>query len=130
MSDCTGRTTLPATWLGDVELSPHAVLRNLYDAAHVTYEDKRTIGGALKYRAARSVKGRKLVLDLLENHTTVGELMAVLAVIDAAVPVLLRHHVWEGMVRVDAVQSASLPIDYADYNPADWASAEILLTEV
>lgn len=130
MSDCTGRTTLPATWLGDVELSPHAVLRGLYDQSRVTWEDKRTLGGVLKYRPARSVRGRRLTLDLLEGHATVGQLEAVLALIDRAEPVLLRHHVWEGMVRVDAIQSASLPIDYADYKASDWASAEIILTEV
>lgn len=130
MSECAGRDTLPATYLGDVELSPHAVLRGLYDQSRVTWEDKRTLGGVLKYRPARSVKGRRLTLDLLEGHATVGQLEAVLALIDRAEPVLLRHHVWEGMVRVDAIQSASLPIDYADYKSEDWASAEIILTEV
>ena len=123
-------TTLAATYLGDLELSPHALLRGLYDQSRVTWEDKRTLGGVLKYRPARSVKGRRLTLDLLEGHATVGQLEAVLALIDRAEPVLLRHHVWEGMVRVDAIQSASLPIDYADYKAEDWASAEIILTEV
>lgn len=130
MDECAGRNTLPATYLGDVELSPHAILRGLHDQPRVTWEDKRTIGGRLVGRVARSVRGRRLTLDLLENHTTVGELEAVLALIDAAEPVPLRHHVWEGMVRVDAIQSASQPIDHADYRPEDWASAEIILTEV
>lgn len=130
MSDCAGRTTLAATWLGDLELSPHALLRGLYDQPRVTWEDKRTLGGRLVGRPARSVRGRRLTLDLTEGHTTIGELLSIQALIDAAEPVLLRHHVWEGRVRVDAIQSAGLPIDYADYRPEDWASAEIILTEV
>ena len=122
--------SLEATYLGDVELSPHALLRGLYDQPRRTYEDKRTIGGRLLYRPAVAVKGRALTLDLLEHHTTIGELLAVQALIDAGEPVVLRHHVWTGTVRVDSIQSSSLPIDYADYDPADWASAEIHLTEI
>lgn len=130
MSECEGRNTLAATFLGDLELSPHAILRGLYDQPRLTWEDKRTIGGRLLYRPAVAVRGRALTLDLLEGHTTVGELLAVQALIDAGQPVTLRHHAWSGTVRVDAIESTSLPIDYADYREDDWASAEIRLTEL
>ncbi len=122
--------SLAYTQLGPVRLSPHAILRGLYDQPRVTWEDKRTLGGVLKYRPATAIRGRVLTLDLLGNHTTVGELLQVQQLIDAGVPVMLQHHVWSGMVRVDAINSASLPLDYADYSPADWASAEITLTEI
>ena len=122
--------SLAYTQLGPVRLSPHAILRGLLDQPRVTWEDKRTLGGVLKYRPATAIRGRVLTLDLLEKHTTVGELLQVQQLIDAGVPVMLQHHVWSGMVRVDAINSASLPLDYADYSPADWASAEITLTEI
>ena len=128
--DCAGRNTLAATWLGDVELSPHAILRGLYDQPRLTWEDKRTIGGRLVYRPAVAIRGRALTLDLLEGHATVGQLLAVQALVDAGEPVTLRHHAWTGAVRVDAIESAGLPIDYADYKADDWASAEIRLTEL
>ena len=122
--------SLAYTQLGPVRLSPHAILRGLYDQPRVTWEDKRTLGGVLKYRPATAIRGRVLTLDLLGNHTTVGELLQVQQLIDAGVPVMLQHHVWSGLVRVNSIVSASLPIDYADYRPDDWASAEIQLTEI
>ena len=122
--------SLTATWLGDVELSPHALLRGLYDQPRLTWEDKRTLGGRLVSRPAVAIRGRALTLDLSGGHATVGQLLAVQALIDAGEPVTLRHHAWTGAVRVDSIESASLPIDYANYNEADWASAEIRLTEV
>lgn len=126
---CENRNTLPATYLGNLALSPHAILRGL-ETPSLTYEDKRTIGGALKYRPAVAIKGRALTLDLLEGHTTVGELRAIRDLIDAGQPVTLRHHIWTGTVRVDAIEGAGLPIDYADAKDDDWASAEIRLTEL
>lgn len=121
--------TLPATYLGNLELSPHARLRGL-EQPSLTWEDKRTIGGRLVYRRAVAIKGRTLTLDLTGNHTTVGELRQVRALIDAGAPVTLEHHTWTGTVRVDAIQGVSLPIDYADAQDDDWASAEIRLTEL
>lgn len=129
MSDCAERGTLAATFLGDLELSPHAVLRGL-EAPSLTYEDKRTIGGKLVYRLAVAIKGRALTLDLTEGHATVGELRAIRDLVDAGEPVTLRHHTWTGTVRVDAIEGASLPIDYADARDDDWASAEIRMTEL
>lgn len=129
MSDCANRNTLAATFLGDLELSPHAILRGLERPA-LTWEDKRTLGGRLVYRPAIAVKGRSLTLDLLEGHATVGELRAIRDLIDAGQPVILRHHTWTGTVRLDAIESAGLPIDYADAKNTDWASAEIRMTEL
>ena len=129
MSDCEGRGTLAATFLGDLELSPHAVLRGL-ETPSLTWEDKRTIGGQLKYRPAVAIKGRALTLDLLEGHATVADLRAIRDLIDAGQPVTLRHHTWTGTVRVDSIEGASLPIDYADTKGDDWASAEIKMTEL
>lgn len=129
MSDCEGRGTLAATFLGDLELSPHAILRGL-ERPSLTYEDKRTLGGRLVYRPAIAIKGRALTLDLLEGHTTVGELRAIRDLIDAGRAVTLRHHTFTGQVRVDAIEAASLPIDYADAKASDWASAEIRMTEL
>lgn len=122
--------SLAYTQLGPVRLSPHAILRGLYDQPRVTWEDKRTLGGVLKYRPATAIRGRVLTLDLLGNHTTVGELLQVQQLIDAGVPVMLQHHVWSGLVRVDAINSASLLLDDADYALDYCASAEIQLTEI
>lgn len=122
--------TLPHTLLGPVVLSPHAVLRGLYDQPRLSWEDKRTLGGLLKSRPARAIRGRQLRLDLLDGHTTVGQLLQIQALADAGLPVELVHHIWNGLVRVDAINSAALLIDYADYDLADWASAEIALTEI
>ncbi len=122
--------TLPHTLLGPVVLSPHAVLRGLYDQPRLSWEDKRTLGGLLKSRPARAIRGRQLRLDLLDGHTTVGQLLQIQALADAGRPVELVHHIWSGLVRVDAINSAALLIDYADYDLADWASAEIALTEI
>lgn len=122
--------SLEHTLLGNVQLSPHAILRGLYDQPRVTWEDKRTLGGVLVSRPATAIRGRDLVLDLSGGHTTVAELLQVQALIDAAQPVQLVHHVWTGLVRVNSISSASLPIDFADYAPDDWASAEIHLTEI
>ena len=129
MSECEGRGTLAATFLGDLELSPHAVLRGL-EQPRLTYEDKRTIGGKLLYRPAVAIKGRALTLDLLEGHATVADLRAIQAIIDAGQPVTLQHHTWTGTVRVDAIEGVGLPIDYADTRDDDWASAEIRMTEL
>ena len=129
MSECEGRGTLAATFLGDLELSPHAVLRGL-EQPRLTYEDKRTIGGKLLYRPAVAIKGRALTLDLLEGHATVAELRAIRDLIDAGTPVILRHHTFTGQVRVDAIEGVGLPIDYADTRDDDWASAEIRMTEL
>lgn len=122
--------SLEYTQLGPVRLSPHAILRGLYDQPRLSWEDKRTLGGLLKSRPALAIRGRQLRLDLLAGHTTVGQLLQIQALADAGRPVLLTHHTWSGLVRVDAINSASLLIDYADYNLADLASAEIALTEI
>ena len=121
--------TLQATFLGNLELSPHARLRGL-DAPRLTYEDKRTIGGKLVYRAATAIKGRTLTLDLTEHHATMGQIEAVRNMIDAGTPVILRHHTFTGQVRVDGIENLTPSIDYADAKGQDWASAEIRMTEL
>ena len=122
--------TLEHTMLGSVQLSPHLRLRGLIDQASITWEDKRTIGGLLKSRPARSVKGRKLILDGEGWHFETAQLAQVLALINAAQPVLLQHHLLTATVRVDAITNAGMAIDYADYRPEDWLSAQIELTEI
>lgn len=122
--------SLDYTMLGPLLLSRNAILRGLLDQPRVTWEDKRTLGGVLISRPAVAIRGRLLTLELLKGRTTVGQLLQVQALIDAAQPVMLRHHVWCGLVRVNAINSTSLPIDYADYSPGHKASAEISLTEI
>ena len=122
--------TLDYTMLGPVTLSQHLLLRGLIDQSSITWEDKRTLGGVLKSRPSRSIKGKKLILDGDGWHYTVGQLMAVQALIDAAHPVLLSHHLFSGPVRVDAITNAGMAIDYSDYRDTDWISAQIELTEL
>ena len=122
--------TLDYTMLGPVRLSPHLRLRGLLTNSSVTWESKRTLGGVLKSRPARSIGGQKLVLDGEGNHFTVGQLSMVLQLIEAGQPVLLLHHIKTATVRVDAITGPILPIDYADYRPEDWVSAQIELTEI
>lgn len=118
------------TLLGSLVLSPHLVIRQIVETGHVTWEDKRTIGGQLVSRYATATKGRKLQLDGEGNHFTVSQIAAIRQMMDAAQPVLLQHHRYNGMVRIDAVSSYALPFDHADFADDDWISATIDLTEV
>ena len=118
------------TMLGSLVLSPHLAIRQSVETGHVTWEDKRTIGGQLVSRYATATKGRKLQLDGEGNHFTVSQIAAIRQMMDAAQPVLLQHHRYTGMVRIDAVSSYALPLDPADFTGDDWVSATIDLTEV
>lgn len=122
--------TLDYTMLGPITLSQHLRLRGLIDQNSITWEDKRTLGGVLKSRPAHSIGGKKLILDGEGNHFTVGQLSMVLQLIEAGQPVLLLHHLKTATVRVDTITGPILPIDYADYRPEDWVSAQIELTEL
>lgn len=123
--------TLEHTLLGSIEMSPHLLLLGIYTEATVTWEDKRTLGGVLKTRPAFSVKGRKLKLDGNDNYLTADILREVLALVNAAQPVLLVHHQLTAMVRVDAITNATgEALNIADYCPELWAGAVIELTEI
>lgn len=123
--------TLEHTWLGSIEMSPHLLLLGIYTESAVAWEDKRTLGGVLKTRPAFSVKGRKFKLDGNDNYLTADILREVLALINAAQPVLLVHHQLTAMVRVDAITNLSGElVDIADYCPELWGGAQIELTEI
>lgn len=130
MSDCAGRNTLAATWLGDIELSPHLRLRGRHEWCVVEIEEKRTIDGRHLWFTDGKQGGRPLTLDGSDGHFTVGQLAAIRELQAAGQPVALTHHSGTYNVIIAGIEGVDLPIDYADYKDADWASAQINLIEV
>ena len=130
MSDCSGRNTLAATWLGDIELSPHLRLRGRHEWCAANIEEKRTIDGKHLWFADSKRGGRPLVLDGSEGHFTVGELAQIRELQARGEPVTLTHHSGTYNVIIAGIEGVELPIDYADYKDADWVSAQINLIEV
>ena len=130
MSDCSGRNTLAATWLGDIELSPHLRLRGQHEWTAANIEEKRTIDGRHLWFADVKQGGRPLILDGEGGHFTVGELAAIRELQAAGQPVALTHHSGTYNVIVAGIEGVELPIDYADYRADDWVSAQINLIEV
>lgn len=130
MSDCDGRNTLPATWLGNVELSPHLRLRGQHEWTAANIEEKRTIGGTHLWFVDTARGGRPLVLDGQGGHFTVGQLTQIRVLQAAAQPVTLTHHGGVYNVIIAGIENVDLPIDYADYRDDDWVSATINLIEV
>ena len=122
--------TLPATYLGTLELSPHLRLRGRHDWCAVNIEEKRTIDGMHLWFTDRKTGGRPLILDGEGGHFTVGELAAIRALQAAGQPVTLTHHSGTYTVLIAGIEGVDLPIDYADYNDNDWATAQINLIEV
>lgn len=122
--------TLPATWLGDLALSPHLRLRGPHEWVSVNIEEKRTLDGRHLWFTDTARGGRPLVLDGSGGHFTVGELAAIRALQARGEPVTLTHHSGVYQVLIRDIEGVDLPIDYADYKDADWVSAQINLIEV
>ncbi len=127
---CEGRNTLAATWLGDVELSPHLRLRGQHEWCETNVAEARTIDGRHLWFTDRKTGGRPLVLDGGDGHFTVGELASIREIQARGEPVALTHHSGTYTVLVVGIEGVDLPIDYADYKNADWVSAQINLIEV
>lgn len=131
MSDeCANRNTLPATWLGEIELSPHLILRGQHEWRECNIEEKRTIDGLHLWFTDTARGGRPLTLDGSGGHFTVGELTRIRALQALGEPVVLTHHSGVYNVLIAGIEGVDPPIDYADYNDADWVSAQINLIEV
>lgn len=124
-------STLEATRLGNIELSPHLCLRGLLDWPQVQFDAKRTIDGLYLYEASPAMQGgRPLSLDGTGAHFTVGQLKAILALQAQGQPVDLVHHVGTFRVLITGITSSELWIDYADYSDDDFVSATVELVEV
>ena len=90
--DCTGRNTLAATFLGDLELSPELVLSGQHEWCAASIAQKRTIDGRHIWFADTAQGGLPLRLEGQPGYFTVGELARIRALQAQARPVLLRHH--------------------------------------
>lgn len=122
--------SLPATYLGDVELSPHLSLRGLEDWCAFNVGEARTIDGRHLWWTDQMQGGRPLRLDGTDNHFTVAQLGQIRALQALAQPVLLRHHRGEYLVVIAGIDGPSLWIDYADYADDDQIGATVNLIEV
>ena len=130
MTDCLGRNTLAATWLGDLELSPHLIVRGQHEWCGANVSEARTIDGRHLYWTDAMQGGRPLRLDGTGGHFTVGQLAAIRALQALAQPVALLHHSGSYNVVIQGIDSPDLWIDYADYKDDDPISATINLIEV
>lgn len=130
MSDCADRGTLPATWLGDLELSPHLALRGQHEWCGANVSEARTIDGRHLWWADAMQGGRPLQLDGTGGHFTVGQLAAVRDLQALARPVTLLHHGRSYHVVIVGISGPEMWIDYADYKDSDPISATINLIEV
>ena len=130
MSDCADRNTLLATYLGDIELSPHLALRGLEDWCAAGVSEARTIDGRHLWWTDAMQGGRPLRLDGSGHHFTVAQLEAIRALQALGRPVPLRHHRGEFLVLIASMDPPELWVDYADYGDADPIGATINLIEV
>ena len=130
-SDCAGRNTLAATWLGDIELSPHLRLQGQHEWCAASIAQKRTIDGRHLWFADTAQGGRPLRLEGQPGYFTVGELARIRSLQSQARPVLLRHHSGVYRVLIQSIESPDLWDEYnADYRDDDPIGATINLIEV
>ena len=130
MTDCAGRNTLAATWLGDIELSPHLILRGQHEWCAANVSEARTIDGRHLWWADAMQGGRPLRLEGSGHHFTVGQLREIRELQALARPVELLHHSGAYHVVIQGIDSPEMWIDYADYTDDDPVSATINLIEV
>lgn len=130
-SDCAGRNTLAATFLGDLELSPDLVLSGQHEWCAASIAQKRTIDGRHLWFADTAQGGRVLRLEGQPAYFTVGELARIRTLQAQARPVLLRHHSGVYRVLIQSIESPDLLDEYnADYSDDDRIGATINLIEV
>lgn len=129
--DCTGRNTLAATFLGDLELSPDLVLSGQHEWCAASIAQKRTIDGRHLWFADTAQGGRVLRLEGRPAYFTVGDLARIRILQAQARPVLLRHHSGVYRVLIQSIESPDLWDEYnADYSDDDRIGATINLIEV
>lgn len=123
-------SSLSATYLGDIELSPHLALRGQHEWCTANVSEARTIDGKHLWWMDAMQGGRTLQLDGSGHHFTVSQLAQIRALQALARPIELLHHTGTYHVIIQGIDSPEMWIDYADYNDDDHISATVTLIEV
>ena len=123
-------TSLAYITLGPLQLNRNIRLRNVLGQSQIAYQHSRTIDGLARHYPFRVQAGQQLELDGEGGRFEIGQIRQVEALIAAAQPVYLQHHVHTGMVLITSINIDGLIIDYADYNDTHRVSAKITLITV
>ena len=116
------------TTLGTITLSDDLVLEGLETAPPIAHSQRRTLTGESVIQTAPISGGRKLAL-VGDNHFTLADIEAVLALARVGQQVTLTHHRGTFTVLIVPVE-VDPAFNHADPQPGDWYSGRINLIEV